>query len=465
MAYSYEEKERIFIKRTQEMYPDVWKDYLELIAREKMSVEELHAYNFNKRKETLKYAYENTRFYKNFYDTIGLHPDDIKNENDWDSVPVVTKQMVRERYSDMIVGGLEGEDLRKYGRAFNTGGSTGKPLLVYNDRRFTMPGCEWRARGWWLGRKPGEVESTIPVLGQNEGWVWRVNGAGSLTREQIEKNKKLFWPMERFYLDAHVMGEDEVRRFSKDVAESGIYYLYGYAGAIFELACYYADGKVERKFQPKMIETAATPLTTAQRRFVEQVFDCPAYDMYGSMEASWMGIETPRTIGKDRLFVPSDLRHIDVVDEVGASCALGCEGTVCVTVFTNHVMPFVKYSLGDRASMLSEGGDGLPFPLISRIKGRETDYCIDRNGAKVFGMNGSFDAVASSVRAYQFVQKSPGVVVMKVVPDRSSPRFNEDIHSVLTYWQQRLIGRIEFHLEIVESIPHDGGKIRFIVYE
>lgn len=63
------------------------------------------------------------------------------------------------------------------------------------------------------------------------------------------------------------------------------------------------------------------------------------------------------------------------------------------------------------------------------------------------------------------MQKSPGVVVMKVVPDRSSPSFNEDIHSVLTYWRQRLIGRIEFHLEIVESIPHDGGKIRFIVYE
>ena len=117
-TFTPKEKERIFIERTQDLWPQNWAGYLELIKHETWSKDELQDYNFKQRIRILTFAYENTEFYKKLYDDAGMNPQDIKTEKDWNAVPVVTKQMIAEHSREIEVR----NDVEKYGFVANTGG-------------------------------------------------------------------------------------------------------------------------------------------------------------------------------------------------------------------------------------------------------------------------------------------------------------------------------------------------------
>ena len=172
--YSPKEKEAIFVERIRSIAPDSWEKYCNLVLHENMTMDEVRYMNFRKRIDILRYAYDNTVFYCEFYNSVGLEPGDIKSENDWDKVPSVTKDMVRERGNDMIAGGMNGDVFRKFAQMNATGGSTGRPLLVYCDKRYDNNDYwHWRHRGWWLGRELGKpLSDDVAVLGQNQAFVW-----------------------------------------------------------------------------------------------------------------------------------------------------------------------------------------------------------------------------------------------------------------------------------------------------
>lgn len=157
MQYTNEQRQEIFEERTKKDYPQIWAYYEELLENEALSKEELDALNFRRRKEIAVYAYERSPFYRTLYDKNGFDPHSLETEADWDSVPVVTKDMVRD-FSDQIQ--VPGE-IEKWGRANNTGGSTGKPLKVFNDKRDAVPAVYWRYRGWWQNGVRGGYRSIV----------------------------------------------------------------------------------------------------------------------------------------------------------------------------------------------------------------------------------------------------------------------------------------------------------------
>jgi len=133
MDYSAEEKQAIFIERTKRKYPRDWSFYEELIRHERFTADEMAAYNFSKRQEIVRYAYENTKFYHEYYDAHTFHPDDLKTEEDWWRIPCIGKQTIKEHFADMVVGGPDGEFAKRRGKLDGIGGSTGEPTTIYED--------------------------------------------------------------------------------------------------------------------------------------------------------------------------------------------------------------------------------------------------------------------------------------------------------------------------------------------
>ena len=62
-----QEKEFFYVKRTIEMYPEIWKRYCELIDHEIWTPEQLAEYNFQQRKRIVEWAYYNRPFKKKQY--------------------------------------------------------------------------------------------------------------------------------------------------------------------------------------------------------------------------------------------------------------------------------------------------------------------------------------------------------------------------------------------------------------
>lgn len=457
------EKERIFVDRTQTKYPEVWQHYTKLVSHELFTPEELRAYNFRKRQEIVSFAYNNIIFYKELYDSVGFHPEDLKTEEDWIRIPTIDKQIVRDNFEKMLVGGPDSDLVKKYGKVCNTGGSTGKPLSLIRDIRYEQPGSTlWRTRGWWLHRTKGEVLGDNPILGLNESFVWRMKGVAVKDEKQREAEKALYHPMRRYYLDAQEMTPENMKAFVSEMKEDGVVYLRGYAGALVEFAQFCLDNNLVCK--PEVCSCVSNPIDVVGRRVIFDAFGCPIYDIYGSKECQNMAHECGQS--EHHLHVLSDLRHIEILDDNGFPVMGEEEGTIYNTSFTNYIMPLIRYNQGDRSHWISHTCKcGLPFPLISRIKGRESDVLVDRNGFKVFAPASPFYDVPDYIAGYQFIVHGPGNVTIKIVPNKSNPDYMKGVEYVKQYYQHNYEDRFVFDYELVDSISHDDGKLRIIVYE
>jgi phenylacetate-CoA ligase len=97
---------------------------------ETMPQEKLRQLQLIKFKTILKWAYENSKFYRDLYSGAGLEPGDIRTFNDIEKVPKVEKSMLREiqgkepyPYGDILAVPLE--DVTEYRQ---TSGTTGQPV-------------------------------------------------------------------------------------------------------------------------------------------------------------------------------------------------------------------------------------------------------------------------------------------------------------------------------------------------
>ena len=457
MDCSEEEKERIFIERTKKNYPAIWAYYEELLKNERLSERALQEFNFKRRKEILVYAYEHSSFYKSLYDSAGLDPYAVQTEADWDKVPVVTKDMVRENFEKIKVPG----EIEKFGRANNTGGSTGKPLKVFNDRRDAVPCVYWRYRGWWQRKiSRGGVQTYSGNIGQNEAVIYRPLPD---TKNAVTE-PKTYEPMQMCQLNAREMSEENVDRFISQMKKIRPKYVRGYAGAVYEFACICERRGISFS-GVSGVEVVSTPTTLSMRRTMEKVFGCKVYDTYASNESLLIAAECACSTKTHHLHVFSDIKHIDILDDGNRIVPKGTEGRVAITSFNNRVFPFVKYLLGDRTRYLEEKcACGLPFPVIAPIQGRENDYLVGNDGTKidVAVFSTVFDDYPDFVVGFQFIQHKDLTVTLRIAPrkDVSKEKIQEIFGCI-----QSVYPSVKMTLEIVDAIPHDGGKIRFIMHE
>ena len=105
----------------------------------------------------------------------------------------------------------------------------------------------------------------------------------------------------------------------------------------------------------------------------------------------------------------------------------------------------------------------MPFPRIAPIYGRETDYLVDRDGGKVFGLNASFDDYPLCAYAFQYVQHKPGDVELLVVPNRAHLAYATEVQAIAETLRRRFGDRIMLRVRYVDDIPHDGGKLRMMI--
>jgi phenylacetate-CoA ligase len=456
------EKNRIFIERTQDLWPENWEYYLELIKHEIWTPEELKEYNFRKRVETLIYAYENTTFYKKLYDDAGVNPYGIKSEEDWQKVPIVTKQMVADNSSDFEVK----EFIERFGFSANTGGSTGNPLRVFRDRRHFWQAPFWRFYGWHLGRECGNPDCYTPIWGLDEANITRAQFWH--TGERLRSKQVAFWPKNFFYLSPYSSFAKDVDKFIAEVSKSPLAKIYAYAGGMDMLADYCIKHNIKFPNNIVFADLCATPVTNVLREKIKAALGIKVFDFYGSNEMGPMAVECCESGSEHHLHVLSDLLAIELVDDNMNVVEDGETGTTIITDFRNRVFPFVRYNHGDRTHYIKGNCRcGLPFPIIAPVRGRTSDFLTTRSGLNIdgVGFNEIFDHHPQAVCSFQFRQKKNGYADFLVVPNKRNSNFKDEIDFVFNKLQTDFDGEIIFTLKYVDVIEYDGGKIRYIVHE
>ena len=104
----------------------------ELKQSQYFSKEQLNLLQFNKLKKILSYSYNNIPYYKELMDINKIQVNDIRQLEDLKNIPLLTKEIIRERERDLI-----SPEYKDQLELVSTSGSSGTPLKFYWQKQFT----------------------------------------------------------------------------------------------------------------------------------------------------------------------------------------------------------------------------------------------------------------------------------------------------------------------------------------
>jgi phenylacetate-CoA ligase len=385
----------------------------------------------------VEYAYENSAFYKDRFDTLGLSPKDIKSISDLTRIPLLSKNDVRENlYSGLLVAGLDKRDVLK----INTSGSTGEPFTIFADReqleyRFatTMRSAEWT--GWRIGNRQARL--------------WHQTLGMSKTQALREKIDAIF--LRRMFIPAFEVDSKSILKTINKLNRKKPLLLDGYAESLNLIASFLNQAEIEIKFQPKAIMSSAQALPDETRIQIERAFKSKVFDKYGSREFSGIAYECMAHKGH-HVMEESYIVELLVNDRPARP---GEIGEVVITDLLNRAVPMIRYRIGDLAVAMDNEANcvcGRSHMRIGRIEGRTQAIVHCANGTWLPGTFFAhfFKGYEDCVRFFQIHQSQKGEFELKMVKGScfSIEKFDELMRDLRKY-----VGETKIDVVEVDEIP------------
>jgi phenylacetate-CoA ligase len=152
-------------------------------------------------------------------------------------------------------------------------------------------------------------------------------------------------------------------------------YIYYYPSQLFFIAKYILHNNIKLNFKPKAIITHAEILTKTMRKTIEEAFDAPVHDEYGSNEFNRIAFECKYKLG---YHVPEDALIVEILNEDVREVKENETGEVVITSLLNKAMPLIRYRQEDYA-IKTDGKCEIAYPIrIKSIEGRK-QHSLNKN--------------------------------------------------------------------------------------
>lgn len=391
----------------------------------------------------LTHAESHVPYYREMFRARGITARDIRSWQDFASLPVLTKDIIRARSRDLIREDVPLSTLS----AHHSGGSTGVPLSFYRESSYMEASDAGVYRNLaQAGWRPGDMIA----------FFWGSN-------EQLERMSR--WEFElrqrircKYQFDPFHSGPADMDRWVRTWRRIRPRVALGYASTIARFAEHVK--RTGQRISPvRGVFTTAEKLYPEQRAVMERMLGGRVFDCYGSSEVQNIAAECRR----GRMHVNADF----VVLETDNANRLP-DGTapLLVTSLRNYAMPFIRYRNEDCGALVEgacECGNG--FPLMELRISRVSDNFHLPNGRVVHGeyfthlMYGS-----EGIASFQFHQTRLDQIVLWVVPTPGSDARQREraIRAAVAQVHALAPGLWSVDVREVDEIPlSSAGKHRF----
>jgi phenylacetate-CoA ligase len=412
-----------------------------------LSAEEIEQLQLSSLCALLVHAQTNVPYYRELFAKIGFDARGVKRSEDIAVIPVLTKDIIRARYADLVDPAHRGRNIRK-----GTSGSTGAPLMFEHSRDSYAWRQATRIRGYrWAGFQLGA--RTLHYWGQ----ISPPKGiAGAKTRLDRAIKRDIY--LDSMHSDeASMLGAVNVLRRAKPAC------LVVYTQSCVLWARFILDRGL-RDWPDIPVVCGAEAVLPQDRAILRRAFGEEIFETYGSREVMLMSAECE---AHDGMHLSEENVLLEVLAD-GKSCAVGEPGDVVVTDLHNLGFPFIRYANGDVATMHDSApcrcGRGLR--KLKGVDGRRADTLTDKEGRPVPGM--FFHVLFGDTRnefasQFQVIQRRDRSVTLKVV---RGPGWKADTVRWLETRANDYLHGLPIRIEECDSIPQmPNGKRKTVIVE
>lgn len=408
------------------------------------SMEELRRLQFEDVRALLDHSVKTVPYYASMMKELGMTVEDVRSFDDFARLPVLTKDIIRQNESDLLSSGFSKEALVKN----TSGGSTGEPLVFYQDKGL----FEQMQINWMLGLSfAGWTPSDLVVC------IW--GNPKEFEKQPSRLSRVKEWLGGSLNLNAYQYNKSIMAGWLKEIRSHSSVYIYGYASVLTDLAEFALEQGVALP-NVKGVMSSAEKLHDWQRECISRAFSCPVFDQYGSREVPCIACECEA--GGMHLMTHS--AYVEFAPEPGTD-----HQNVIVTCLTNHGMPFIRYEIGDFAAPLDTTCScGRGFPLMKMDIGRSCDSFITPEGDSIYGTYFVRQLYGiQGITSFQYRQRQPDQILLQIVPGKG---FSDDSRTQVAAVEQRIHDEISqaiaLEVKVVDEIPKtSGGKHRHVICE
>lgn len=397
--------------------------------------------------EQLHWATRNVPFYENLRLDIEylkkMTSDEILLE-----LPIIHKQDIKNRNTDF----LSKRKLR--GNWAKTGGSTGEPVEIFQDKGKIRWGKQSVAfaRSWW-GLKNGQ--KCFYIWGHSASFASGFHGfigKNLLPLKDFLRN--------RLRVNAYMMDQTSLSDNVRKILKFQPTMIIGYTSTVHMLAKRY-DFEGNRPYDLhnlRGIIVTADPCYPYQREEIQKIFGVPVIQEYGSIEVGAIAYSYPD--GSFRVL--EDRFILETLEDKSGFYK------IVVTDLSSRFQPLIRYSMDDFCDNPVENVPGNGYRSIGNIIGRRLDAIVGFNGKLLHGVYLSHlvNIQYPEVLRYRFYQDIEGRISLEVQLRENCKKNRYSENTIIKILTTELGDDIDVRIKYVKDFPQTpSGKFRWVVSE
>ncbi len=436
IAYPLHEKllKRPTISYVSDLEKSQWfsRDDVELLQRQKL-------------KHLLKLAITHCPWHKQriLAANLDLSVNNLLTLNDLTKIPTMTKQNAQIHGDDMFWPEVPGGAYQ-----YTTGGSSGTPLSFYFGkwRQASDASGRIRARRWW------GID-----IGDKEVYLWGAPVELANTDKIKQVRDRL---MNQVLLNAFDMSTTTMTEYLKTIHKYQPKCMYGYASSLALLAKFAQNlGQTAKIPNLKVIFTTGEPLYPDQRKIIQDVFQVPVANEFGSRDIGFTSHETP----SGQMLLMSESHILEILDQNDQPVPAGETGEAVITGLCSQAQPFIRYRTGDMIKATDETCvEGRGLHVLGEVIGRSTDFIIKQDGTILHALAVIYVLRAiEGVESFKIIQHSFLELEVQIVPNAL---WKETASQKIIEQLQQRLGKVNITINKLNTIPPEkSGKHRYIV--
>lgn len=389
----------------------------------------------------INFAYNNIGFYKSLYNEHGIDITQIQCMSDFEKLPIITKQMLR----DAGIGAISNKANRLNSIWANTGGSSGKPFSFllpksHYYRAWAYKGDMWGRAGYNIGD---------PVL----------SFRGHQFKDYLFQHQPIY---NFYYVDSYQLDATNIDVLVDLIKKKNINFIHGYPSNIIRFIELREDLS---KLPIKGIFPCSEKVDPQFKKVIRDAFNAKIQPSY---EQSEMTILASYGDVTDKYYFYPTYGYPELVTEGNKVIhSNNRKGKLIGTTFSNKIMPLIRYETGDEA-IWSEGEEEKikNFKCTEEIVGRIGEYIETEDGkisvtGLIYGQHLPIFNVSNQIQLYQ---KNKSIILFYVLNDKSVNK--QILKATKEQLFDALKGQFEIRLLAIEKpFKTESGKKKILLDE